>query len=216
MSNVLVLKSSILGESSVSNTLIDQFISQLPDEGAASRIVVRDLGSEPLPQLDAARLGALATESSDRSAEQQNMVKLSDSLTEELQQADLLLIGAPMYNFAIPAGLKVWLDHVARAGVTFKYTEQGPVGLLDNTQVVVFATMGGVHQPGESDHLRPYLKTMLNFLGLDDLDFVAATGLNMGEEPRQRSLREAQERLIEVADRVGARLTKLDNSREAA
>jgi len=216
MSNILVLKSSILGDNSVSNSLMEQFIAQLQAVESTSKVVVRDLGSDLLPQLDAARLSALATDSSARSQNQQVMVEYSDRLIEELQQADLVLVGAPMYNFTVPAGLKVWLDHVARAGVTFKYTDQGPVGLLDNKQVVVFATMGGVHQPDETDHLRPYLKTMLNFLGLGNVEFVTASGLNLGEEPRQRSLREAQERLIAVADRVSTELAKLDSSREAA
>jgi FMN-dependent NADH-azoreductase len=215
MSNVLVLKSSILGDSSVSSSLIDQFVARLPVGGSVS-VRVRDLGSDPLPQLDASRLAALSTDPAARSQAQQAMVELSDDLIAELQQADLVLIGAPMYNFSVPSGLKNWFDHVARAGVTFKYTEQGAVGLLKDKQVVVFATMGGVHQPGDSDHLRPYLKTMLNFLGLEDMEFVAASGLNLGEESRRRSLQEAHERLIALVDRMVARLTGPDSSREAA
>lgn len=216
MTNVLVVRSSILGANSVSNSLIDQFLGQLPGDGTVSRVVVRDLGNDPLPPLDAARLGALATDLAGRNQDQQELAKLSDQLIEELQRADLVLLGAPMYNFTVPAGLKVWFDHIARAGVTFKYTDQGPVGLLQDKQVVVFATSGGIHQPGVSDHLRPYLKTMLNFLGIEELEFIAASGLNLGEEPRQRSLREAQERLIAVADKISARLAKRERSEEAA
>ena len=216
MSNILVVKSSILGDNSVSNSLIDQFIEQLSVFGSTSKVLIRDLSSEPIPQLDPARLGALAADPDTRDQAQQTMVQFSDELIRELQQADLVLIGAPMYNFTVAAGLKAWFDHVARAGVTFRYTEQGSVGLLHDKQVVVFATMGGVHQPGDADHLRPYLKTVLNFLGLDDVEFIAATGLNLGAEHRQRSLREVHEHLIAVADRVGARLAKQAASREAA
>ncbi|MBT8146654.1 MAG: NAD(P)H-dependent oxidoreductase [Gammaproteobacteria bacterium] len=215
MSNILVLKTSILGDNSTSNKLIDQFIAELPEHESTS-VTVRDLGHDQLPQLDAAWLAALATKPAERDQDQQAMVAQSDQLIDELQQADLVLLGAPMYNFSVPAGLKVWFDHVARAGVTFKYSDQGPIGLLSDKQVVVFATMGGIHQPGESDHLRPYLKTMLNFLGLDEVEFVAASGLNLGEEPRQSSLREAHERLIAVADQIGSRQSRLNSSRKAA
>ena len=127
-----------------------------------------------------------------------------------------MVIGAPMYNFTIPAGLKSWLDHVARAGVTFHYTENGPQGLLRNKQVVVVTTMGGHHLPGQSDHLRPYLKTFLNFLGLEQIKFVAATGLNLGDEPRQQALQQAQQRLVEVVGQVSAALPGVDREREAA
>lgn len=216
MSKILVIKSSILGQNSVSNELIERFLSQLPVELSSAETVIRDLGSNPLPLMDARQLGALNAVAGERNPEQQRMLEISDSLVEELRQADLVLIGAPMYNFGVPAGLKTWIDHIARAGVTFKYTEQGAQGLLTGKTAVVFTAMGGVHQPGETDHLRPYLKTVLNFIGLDDIEFVAATGLNLGEEPRQRGLRAARERLIAVADSVGSRLLQGNSSRKVA
>ena len=216
MSKALVLKTSILGDNSVSNDLIDQFMAQLAKGRDGLEFIIRDLSQNPVPPLDQETLGALMTDSAQRDARQQSLVDYADQLIAELLEADLLVIGAPMYNFTIPAGLKSWLDHVARAGVTFRYTENGPQGLLSNKQVVVVTSMGGNHLPGESDHLRPYLKTVLNFLGLEQVSFVAAAGLNLGDGPRQQALEQAQQRLLEVAGQVSAALPESRREREAA
>jgi FMN-dependent NADH-azoreductase len=216
MSKVLVLKSSILGDNSVSTDLVDQFVAQLNDGNDGIEVSIRDLSLNPVPPLDQEKLTALMTDAAQRDARQQALVDYADRLITELQEADLLVIGAPMYNFTIPAGLKSWLDHVARAGVTFRYTENGPQGLLRNKQVVVVTSMGGHHLPGESDHLRPYLKTMLNFLGLEQISFVAAAGLNLGDGPRQQALQQAQQRLQEVVRQVAAALPGSDRERVAA
>jgi len=215
MTKVLVLKSSILGGNSASNTLIDQFLDTLQAEGASLATTVRDFAVDPIPQWDQDRLAALMTPADQRDSAQQAAVALADQLIDEVQQADLLVIGAPMYNFTVPTSLKSWVDHVARAGVTFRYTAEGPQGLLTGKRVVVVATMGGRHEPGETDHLRPYLKTVLNFLGLDQIDFVAAGGLNLGEEPRAQALRQASERLVVLAQKLTDN-EEGKNSREAA
>lgn len=184
MKKVLVLKSSILGDGSQSSKLIDQFV-----QGLDAEISVRDLAAEPLPVLDLAVLGALnAPESSD-------VLELSNTLVAEAKAADLIVIGAPMYNFAIPTQLKNWFDLIARAGVTFSYTENGPVGLIENTKVVVVTSRGGLHKDAGTDSQTPYLKTLLGFLGMTDVEFVYAEGLAMGNEVADPQLEAAQAQL---------------------
>ncbi|MCB1670494.1 MAG: NAD(P)H-dependent oxidoreductase [Gammaproteobacteria bacterium] len=216
MIRTLVLKSSILGSDSVSNRLVDRLVTEIESRGTKLDISSRDLSLAPVPALDAERLTALTTAPERRNARQRELVEVADALIAELQAAELLVIGAPMYNFSIPAGLKAWIDQVARAGVTFRYTNKGAEGLLKNRQAVVISSMGGEHQPGETDHLRPYLKTVLNFLGLDRVSFVAATGLNLGVESRNRALEQAGARIEVLADQLSGTLTVPHSSKEAA
>jgi len=117
---------------------------------------------------------------------------LSDRLISELREADMLLIGLPMYNFTVPSMLKAWNDHVARAGDTFEYTDTGPKGLLADKPVFLVSSMGGIHKEGESDFLRPYMKQFLGLLGISDIRFITASGLNMGEEPRAKAIAGAE------------------------
>jgi len=216
MTSVLVLKTSILGRDSVSNGLIQQFVQRVSAADPQAHIRQRDFATETMPQFEHETLQALMREASQRSPAQRELVAYADQLVSELQAANLLVIGAPMYNFTVPATLKSWIDHVARAGVTFKYTEKGAVGLLDSKQVVVFTTMGGRHEPGESDHVRPYLETVLGFLGLDRVEMVVADGLNLGEESRRQSLESAQKHLDAVAARVTRDLQQSEKAEVAA
>ncbi|MCL1125169.1 FMN-dependent NADH-azoreductase [Shewanella surugensis] len=189
MSKVLVLTSSILGEYSQSTKLIDYAVAQLSEQGA--EITIRDLTSSELPTLDgelAAGLRGLDA----LSARQQDVITLSNRLVQELKAHDQIIITAPMYNFTIPTQLKQWIDLVARAGVTFKYTNEGPVGLLTDKKAIVITTRGGVHRNATSDHLVPYLKTVLGFIGIDELDIVYAEGLAMGEPTAKESIEKAQ------------------------
>jgi FMN-dependent NADH-azoreductase len=126
------------------------------------------------------------------SAEQQEKASFSDSLISEIQVADILVIGLPMYNFTVPSMLKAWIDHIARAGVTFAYTEQGPKGLLKNKKVYLVSAMGGVHDTAATDFLRPYMKLIMGFIGLDDVEIINAGALGMGEGLRAESLAAAQ------------------------
>ena len=173
--STLILKSSILGEFSQSNTVVDQALQNL--EG----VTVRDLAAEPVPVLDAQIASALRG-GDNLNDEQKAALALSDQLIEELKAADTVVIAAPMYNFMVPTQLKNYFDLIARAGVTFKYTEAGVVGLIENKKVVVVTTRGGMHVGSDRDHVTGYLKTMLGFVGLTDVDFVYAEALNMGEE----------------------------------
>ncbi|MCR9629325.1 FMN-dependent NADH-azoreductase [Vibrio antiquarius] len=194
MSRVLALKSSILGDYSQSNKLVEDFIKNVDQD----KLTVRDLAANPLPVLDFAVATALrATE--DLSQEQQAVVELSDTLIEEVKAADTLVIAAPMYNFTIPTQLKNWIDLIARAGVTFKYTENGVKGLIEGKKAIVITTRGGIHKDSPTDNVTPYLRTVLGFVGITDVEFVYAEALNMGEDFAAKGISEAQSQLAAIA-----------------
>ncbi|TXM13511.1 FMN-dependent NADH-azoreductase [Vibrio parahaemolyticus] len=194
MSRVLALKSSILGDYSQSNKLVEDFIKNVDQD----KLTVRDLAANPLPVLDFAVATALrATE--DLSQEQQAVVDLSDTLIEEVKAADTLVIAAPMYNFTIPTQLKNWIDLIARAGVTFKYTENGVQGLIEGKKAIVVTTRGGIHKDSPTDNVTPYLRTVLGFVGITDVEFVYAESLNMGEDAASKGISEAQSQLATMA-----------------
>lgn len=216
MVKLLNLKTSLFGDGSVSNELITEFLQQLSSNGLVLETVTRDLSKNPIPHLDSDWLTAISAPVEDLSEEQLTKVEFSNSLISELQVAELVVIGAPMYNFTIPSVLKAWVDQVARAGVTFKYTDTGSVGLLQNKQVVVMATMGGFHETGKSDHLSPYLKTMLGFLGLTNVEIVIAPGLNMGAEQRQVGLLSAKTKIAEIVNQFKQSQTAEELDKEAA
>lgn len=220
MTRILVLKSSLFGDKSVSSDLITRFLDRQGQQGAESatalEVNIRDLATEPVPHLSAQWLTAIGTPAAERSAAQQSMVDYSDALITELQEAQVVVIGAPMYNFTVPSVLKAWLDHVARAGVTFQYTPHGSQGLLKGKRVLIVATMGGIHEAGVTDHLRPYLKTVLRFLGLDDVEIVVADKLNMGDESRQAGIESAQTQLDEIATNFNRHSSVSESNQEAA
>ncbi|MDW1926853.1 MULTISPECIES: FMN-dependent NADH-azoreductase [Vibrio] len=194
MSRVLALKSSILGDYSQSNKLVEDFIKNVDQD----KLTVRDLAANPLPVLDFAVATALrATE--DLSQEQQAVVDLSDTLIEEVKAADTLVIAAPMYNFTIPTQLKNWIDLIPRAGVTFKYTENGVQGLIEGKKAIVVTTRGGIHKDSPTDNVTPYLRTVLGFVGITDVEFVYAEALNMGEDAAAKGISEAQSQLATMA-----------------
>lgn len=199
---ILQLKSSIFDSATaqgVSSQLGGELIAGLADGlravDAEVQVTTRDFSTAPVPYLDAAWLQALSTPAAKRTQEQSEKVAYSDSLIAELQAADVVVIGVPMYNFAIPAMLKSWTDHVARAGVTFKYTDKGAVGLLGGKKVYLVTSTGGRHVEGVTDFIRPYLRTLLGFIGLTDIDIIVADGLNMGEVPRAEGLQQAREQI---------------------
>ncbi|HCE1488239.1 TPA: FMN-dependent NADH-azoreductase [Vibrio parahaemolyticus] len=194
MSRVLALKSSILGDYSQSNKLVEDFIKNVDQD----KLTVRDLAANPLPVLDFAVATALrATE--DLSQEQQAVVDLSDTLIEEVKAADTLVIAAPMYNFTIPTQLKNWIDLIARVGVTFKYTENGVQGLIEGKKAIVVTTRGGIHKDSPTDNVTPYLRTVLGFVGITDVEFVYAEALNMGDDAASKGISEAQSQLATMA-----------------
>jgi FMN-dependent NADH-azoreductase len=182
----------------VSTQLTDLLVNALMQINPELQLLTRDFGAEPVPHFDGARLRALSTSAEERTFEQQQMVEYSDRLIAELKEASVLVLAAPMYNFSIPSTLKSWIDHVARAGVSFQYTESGPIGLMGGRKVYVAVTSGGVHEPGVTDHVRPYLSTVLGFLGLEDIEFITASGLNMGAEARAQGLQHAHAQIAAI------------------
>ena len=199
MTHILHIDSSLFSGEGVSSTLAARLIARWRAEQPALQVTHRDLGREPIPHLDAVRLTAIQTPAEQRTAEQQAIAESADGLIRELQAADWLVLGVPMYNFGIPSPLKAWFDHVARAGVTFRYTEQGPQGLLTGKRAVILASRGGQHRGQPTDTQSGYLRTMLGFLGITDVEFVYAEALNLGEEPRRASLAAAEAGLERLA-----------------
>jgi FMN-dependent NADH-azoreductase len=161
-------------------------------------LTVRDLASNPHPALDEAALGALFTPAEQRTAEQNARVALDDALIAEIQAADVVVLGVPMYNFGVPTQLKNWIDAIARAKVTFQYTANGPEGLLKDKKVYVALTRGGFYRDTEADSQVPYLKMVLGFLGMKDVEFVYAEGMAMGPEAEQQAITSALQQIEEV------------------
>ena len=199
MSRVLVIESSARQQGSVSRQLTAEFIANWRAAHPADEIQVRDLALEQVPHLDADLLGGWMKPAEQHSAAEQTALQRSNLLTEELLAADVLVLAAPMYNFAIPSTLKSWLDHVLRAGVTFKYTETGPQGLLTGKRAYVLTARGGIYAGSGMDHQEPYLRQALAFIGIHEVEFIHAEGLNMGAEFHEQGLAKAREQLAQVA-----------------
>lgn len=196
--NVLQINSSPRGSASQSTRLAARIVERLRAAAPRSSLVVRDLGHLPHPALDEPALAALFTPADQRTPEQAARVALDDALIAQVQAADVLVLGVPMYNFAVPVQLKNWIDAVARAGVTFRYTASGPEGLLKGKKVYVALARGGLYRDTPADTQVPYLRTILGFLGMDDVEFVYAEGLNMGEEAQRNGLRSAHEQIDQL------------------
>lgn len=180
INNVLLVNSSINGELGNSNILSHEFVTRLKGKAKTEvNLVSRDLSQDALPHLTQAEMGAWMTPANERTDEQSQLADISDSLVAELQNTDTLVIGVPMYNFAIPSTFKAWIDRIARAGITFKYTEQGPVGLLEGKKAIIVAARGGMYQGTPKDSQTQYLKDVLAFIGITDVQFIYAEGLAM-------------------------------------
>lgn len=202
MKHILLINSSISGDKGHSAQLAQQFIARLPE--GSFNLDTLDLNATPVPHLEMAEMAAWMTPAKQRSSEQQRLAAISDDIIARIKAADVIVLGVPMYNFGIPSQLKALLDRVARAGITFKYTEQGPVGLLDDKPVVIFAARGGIYQGTGLDSQTPFLQTFFNFVGLKDLHFVYAEGLNMGTDAQQAALTAATARLTEISAKIAA------------
>jgi FMN-dependent NADH-azoreductase len=194
---ILRLDTSVSGPAGQSSQLADLLLSQLEQQGPIE-VTRRDLAQDALPPISGAFFAALTTPAAERDAQAQAWVALADQLIEELRQAQVLVVAAPMYNFGIPSALKVWMDYVARAGSTFRYTPQGPEGLLADRPVFIQSTRGGLHQGTPRDSIQPQLTSFFNLLGLKDLRFTLAEGLNMAEVQAQQ-LAQAQAELTRLA-----------------
>jgi FMN-dependent NADH-azoreductase len=201
----LELHTSLFGDASQSAQLAGRLVSSLIDadrifaSGGKSERRIRDLARDPLPHLTAERFAALSTPAFQRTTEQALVASESDALVDELRAADVVVIALPMYNFGVPSTLKAYFDHVARAGVTFQYTPNGPEGLLRGKKAYVIATRGGRYANTPQDLQSAYVRQFLGFLGITDVEFVYAEGLAMGDEMRAAALAEAGANLERLA-----------------
>jgi FMN-dependent NADH-azoreductase len=204
MKTLLQLNSSLFSSNGQSSRLADKFVAQWTDANPDSALLVRDLAADPIPHLDAERFGAFLAKPEDRSEAQQATVDFSDKLIEELRAADVIVLGLPLYNFGIPSQLKAYFDHVARAGVTFRYTENGPVGLLNGKKAYVFAARGGLYAGTPRDTQTGYVSDFLSFIGINDVEFVYAEGLSMGDASKEASLSKAEQAIHRLANPLRA------------
>ena len=200
MSTLLVINSSANTGNSVSRTLIDEAVGQILAAAPGTKVVRRDLGTNPVPHLTTANLagvrGTPATE------EEHTARALSDLLISELRAADTVVIAAPMYNFSVPTSLRAWFDFVLRAGETFKYSEAGPEGLLKGKQAVVLTSRGGLYSEGPgaaADFQEPYLPHLLGFVGITDVTFIHAEKIGYGPEARAAAIASAKGQIAKVA-----------------
>jgi len=195
---ILQITSSARRDASHSTRLASHIVQRLRNADPEATFTVRDLNLTPHPVIDEIALGALFTPAEQRTPEQAARVALDDALITEIQAADVVVLGVPMYNFGVPASLKNWIDAISRVGVTFRYTEKGPEGLLKGKKVYVALTRGGKYRNSPADTQVPYLKTVFNFLGLTHISLVYAEGLAMGADAEQTAIASAYEQIDEA------------------
>jgi FMN-dependent NADH-azoreductase len=200
--NILYVASSSRGSASYSNRVATDVLTELRTHNPDAKVTVRDLGREPLPHIDddfvAATRGPVAAQTD----EQRALLARSDTLVDELLAADVVVIAAPMINFTIPSTLKSWVDYVARAGRTFRYSEKGPEGLVTGKQVILVVARGGVYAGNPAlDFQVPYLKSVLGFLGMTDVEVIEVEGTAYGPEAAEKAVAAANAKLHAQCDR---------------
>ncbi|PXW16892.1 FMN-dependent NADH-azoreductase [Paraburkholderia caballeronis] len=198
MTTILQINSAARSQGAQSTLLVGELTAKLQQANPGAKVVSRDLQSAPLPHLDDAVLGAFFTPAEQRTPEQQAIAARSEALIAELQAADVVVIGAPLYNFGVSSQLKTYFDWIARAGITFRYGAQGPEGLVTGKKVFVVAPRGGLYAGTPNDSQTPYLRTFLGFLGMTDVTFIYAEGLNMGPEAQSAGLANARDAIAAV------------------
>ena len=195
---ILHIDSSITGAASVSRQLTAQIMEALKQSNPEAQTEYLDLASQPLPHLGPQSLGMRTGQAATSEIERQENA-ISEALVSQFLAADVIVIGAPFYNFSIPSQLKAWFDRIAQAGRTFKYTATGPIGLAGEKKVIVASTRGGFYSTSEAgqamEHQESYLKVIFGFMGVTDLSFVRAEGLGMGPEARATAVTAAKEQI---------------------
>ena len=204
--NILQINSSARIENSQSTKLANSLVERIRTDHPDATLTVRDLSRTPHRALDEIALQALFTPADQRTPEHNARVALDDALIAEIRAADAVVLGVPMYNFGIPAQLKNWIDAISRAQVTFRYTANGPEGLLKGKKVYVALTRGGKYRNTPADTQVPYLKTIFAFLGMDDVQFVYAEGLAMGAAAEQNALASARSQIEELFANEGSQM----------
>ncbi len=202
MTKALIVDSAATGEASVSRKLTDAFAQRLKERDPSARITRRDVGREPVPHLTEETVGVIRGTPAETEAGLRALA-LSNQLIAEIREADLIVIGAPMYNFGMPSTLKAWFDHVLRAGVTFRYTSEGPEGLVKGKRAIVVESRAGFYSEGPGsamDHQEPHVRTLLGFMGVTEVKFVRAEKLAFGPEAATAAIDEAIGRLGEIVE----------------
>lgn len=195
MQTLLVIKSSLFDGAGQSSQLADGFVARWSDANPGGTVVMRDLATNPLPHLGAEEVSGWQLEADLRSPAQQAAIAVSDELIAELKQADAVVLALPMYNFTVPSTFKAWMDRVARAGVTFRYTENGPQGLLAPKPLYVFCARGGQYSGTANDTQTRLIEMFFGMLGLTDIHFTYAEGLAFGEAAATAALEQARSRI---------------------
>jgi FMN-dependent NADH-azoreductase len=198
---LLQINASLAGANGQSSQLAQRFVADWQAKHPEGRVITRDLASDPVPHLTAERFQAFLSQPAARTEEQRAHAEYSDALIEEIKSADTIVFAVPMYNFSVPSTLRAYFDHIARAGVTFSYSANGPEGLLKGKKAYVFITRGGFYSDA-ADTQTPYLKQFLGFIGITDVSFVFAQGLHMGDESREKSLAQAHHAIEELLPRA--------------
>jgi FMN-dependent NADH-azoreductase len=195
MSRILVIKNGLFGDNSQSNKMVELFLSARKAAGLEDEIIEHDFGHSPLPHLTAEEMQAWMTPADELTDNQKQLVKISDELIDEFLSVEQIVIGMPLYNLTIPSGFKSYIDRICRAGKTFTYTEQGPKGLVANKPVWILAARGGQYQGSEFDTQTPYIKNIFGLMGITDVHFIYAEGLNMGEAVAQQSWQAVEQKI---------------------
>jgi FMN-dependent NADH-azoreductase len=203
MTKVLVINTSLNGEQGNSNKLTEKFVQEWLGKEPLD-IVNTDLSELNLPHLSSAEMQAWGTEEKQRTAQQKELVALSEQLVADLQTADAIVLGMPMYNFGVPSTFKAWIDRVARAGITFSYTAEGPVGLLTGKKVYILAARGGMYAGTPKDSQSQYLKDVFAFLGMTDVEFIYAEGLAMGADSADKAWQYAEKHISQLLGNLEA------------
>jgi FMN-dependent NADH-azoreductase len=203
--NILYVTSSSRGSASYSNRVAQTVLDELRGRTPGATVVTRDLARDPLPHIDDDFVVATRSPNGPQTEQQRGLLTLSDALVDELLAADIVVIGTPMINFTIPSTLKSWLDYVARAGRTFSYSEAGPKGLVTGKQVILVAAKGGIYAANPSlDFQVPYLKSVLGFLGMTDVEVLDVEGTAYGPEIAEKAVEAASAKLHARCDAVAA------------
>ena len=192
MKTLLQLNTSIYGDAGQSSRLADRLAARWKAQNPGATVIKRDFATDPVPHITAERFQAFLTKPALRMPAQQAVVDYSDALIDELRRADVIVLGLPLYNFAVPSTLKAYFDHIARAGVTFRYTANGSEGLLAGKKVYVVAARGGKYQGTDGDTQTAYVRQFLGFLGMTDIEFVYAEGLAISEASKDDALAQAR------------------------
>jgi len=199
MSTLLQLNASIFSTDGQSTRLAEQLVADWRAAHPGGTVIVRDLARDPVPHLSAERFQAFLAKPAERTAAQQAIADDSDALIDELRRADVVVLGLPMYNFGVPSALKAYFDHIARAGVTFRYTEQGSVGMLTGKKAYVIATRGGRYAGTAADTQSAFVRQFLAFLGIADVEFIYAEGLAIDAASKAAGVAQAERAIRRIA-----------------